>query len=53
MPQNNQTDGRKWRECDRCGFDWPEEELVYNKQTWVCPRCYLEDNSKPERVDQC
>lgn len=40
MPKNNKHTGQKWRECDRCGFDWPVNQLVYQNGAWVCPRCY-------------
>ena len=50
MPQNNRITGQKWKECDRCGFDWPVNKLYYQNGAWVCPKCWLKDNRAPQRI---
>lgn len=39
MPNNNSHTGEQWKECDRCGFDWPVSELYYQDGLWVCKEC--------------
>lgn len=39
---NRHYSWRKWKDCERCGLPWPEEELVLQKGVLVCPECYDE-----------
>jgi|GEM_PF-6240917 len=41
-PNNRFVPGTKKRECDRCGFDFLETELIREERTkaLVCRKCY-------------
>ena len=36
---NNQVTFNKWKDCDRCGFPWPEQQLKMQNGILVCPEC--------------
>jgi hypothetical protein len=43
-PRNNKVTFERWRECPRCGFDYPLSWFVIEYQTMieVCPMCVNE-----------
>jgi len=45
---------RRWRACDRCGFDYPRNELIQQDGRLYCEGCWdipdpKNDLNKPEK----
>lgn len=38
----------QWKECDYCGFDYLQSQLIQNWEGfWQCPKCYDENPIVP------
>jgi hypothetical protein len=51
-PKNRWVAGAKKRECDRCGFDFLDTELLTEERTGlkVCPQCYDPPHPQDNKV---
>lgn len=36
MPKNNKATGQRWKECDRCGMEYPLSQLKKQDGFWLC-----------------
>ncbi len=51
MPYPNRFSFKQWKECRRCGFHWPKDELSRDSfGNDVCPECYDKDGVNEERA---
>ena len=51
MPYPNRFSFRQWKECRRCGNDWPKEELSKDSFGFnICPECLDSDGVDEHRA---
>ena len=39
MTKNNKVIGQRWKECERCGLDYPLSQLQKQDGFWLCKGC--------------
>lgn len=50
MPYPNRFSFKQWKECSRCGFHWPKEELSKDSYSNdLCSECLDIDGVNEER----